>query len=67
MRWTKVLTVGAAASLGFVAACGAPAANNGGAGNGTNGGNAPVDQAGAALDPNAKGPAPEIPGAKKGG
>ena len=29
MRWTKVLTVGAAASLGFVAACGAPAANNG--------------------------------------
>jgi peptide/nickel transport system substrate-binding protein len=66
MRWTKVLTVGAAASLGLVAACGAPAANTGGAG-GTNGGNKPVDQAGAALDPNAKGPAPEIPGAKRGG
>ena len=47
MRWTKVLTVGAAASLGFVAACGAPAANTGTPG-GTNGGNAPVDKAGAA-------------------
>lgn len=67
MRWTKVLTVGAAASLGFVAACGAPAANQGGAGNGTNGGNKPVEGAAAALDPNAKGPAPEIPGAKRGG
>ncbi|MBW8732330.1 MAG: ABC transporter substrate-binding protein, partial [Terrabacter sp.] len=58
--------MGAAASLGFVAACGAPAANNGGAG-GTNGTGGKVDTAGAALDPNAKGPAPEIPGAKKGG
>jgi peptide/nickel transport system substrate-binding protein len=67
MRWTKVLTVGAVASLGFVAACGAPAANNGGAG-GTNGaGNGPVEGAAAALDPNAKGPAPAVPGAKKGG
>ena len=66
MRWTKVLTVGAVASLGLVAACGAPSANNGGAG-GTNGGNKPVDTAGAALDPNAKGPAPAVPGAKKGG
>ncbi len=66
MRWTKVLTVGAVASLGLVAACGAPSATNGGAG-GTNGGNKPVDQAGAALDPNAKGPAPAVPGAKKGG
>ena len=67
MRWTKVLTVGAAASLGFVAACGAPAANNGGAG-GTNGaGNGAVEGASAALDPNAKGPAPAVPGAKKGG
>ncbi|MHA3835676.1 ABC transporter substrate-binding protein [Terrabacter sp. AAH1] len=68
MRWTKVLTVGAAASLGFVAACGAPAANNGGAG-GTNGaGNGgAVEGASAGLMPDAKGPAPEIPGAKKGG
>ena len=59
MRWTKVLTVGAAASLGFVAACGAPAANNGTPG-GTNGNGGKVDQAGAALDPNAKGPAPRV-------
>ncbi|WP_323101731.1 ABC transporter substrate-binding protein [Intrasporangium sp. YIM S08009] len=59
--------MGAAASLGFVAACGAPAANNGGAG-GTNGaGNGAVEGASAALDPNAKGPAPAVPGAKKGG
>ncbi|EWT02961.1 ABC transporter substrate-binding protein [Intrasporangium oryzae NRRL B-24470] len=65
MRWTKVLTVGAAASLGFVAACGAPAANTGN--NGASGGNDKVEGAAAALDPNAKGPAPEVPGAKKGG
>lgn len=65
MRWTKVLTVGAAASIGFVAACGAPTANNGAAG--TQGGGGKIDQAAAAFDPNAKGPAPAIAGAKKGG
>ena len=64
MRWTHVLAVGAAASLGLVAACSAPATNapSGGASQG-----APVDTAGAALDPTAKGPAPAVPGAKKGG
>ncbi len=67
MRWTKVLTVGAAASLGFVAACGAPAATTDTPG-GTAGGNgAAPENASAALDPTAKGPAPEVPGAKKGG
>jgi peptide/nickel transport system substrate-binding protein len=66
MRWTKVLTVGAAVSLGFVAACGAP--STGGAAGGTgNAGNDKVEGAAAALDPDAKGPAPAVPGAKKGG
>ncbi len=66
MRWTKVLTVGAAVSLGFVAACGAP--SSGGTAGGTgNAGNDKVEGAAAALDPDAKGPAPAVPGAKKGG
>ncbi len=65
MRWTHVLAVGAAASLGLVAACSAPASNTGGSsGNSTQG---KIDTAAAALDPNAKGPAPEVAGAKKGG
>lgn len=65
MRWTKVLTVGAVASVGLVAACGAPAANNSTApGSETSG---PVAAASAPFDKDAKGPAPEISGAKKGG
>ncbi len=66
MRWTKVLTVGAAVSLGFVAACGAPS-TGGNAGGTGNAGNDKVEGAAAALDPDAKGPAPAVPGAKKGG
>jgi peptide/nickel transport system substrate-binding protein len=69
MRWTKVLTVGAVASLGFVAACGAPATTStgtGGAG-GATGDSGKVEGAAATLDPTAKGPAPAIAGAKKGG
>ena len=66
MRWTHVLAMGAAASIGLVAACAAPANNaSGSSGNSTQGGAA--DTAGASLDPNAKGPAPEVVGAKKGG
>ena len=67
MRWTKVLTVGAVASLGFVAACGAPSSDNGDGAGGTGGDNGQVEQASAGLDPDAKGPAPEVEGAKKGG
>jgi peptide/nickel transport system substrate-binding protein len=66
MRWTKVLTVGAVASLGLVAACGAPSTNGTGTGN-ASGDTGKVEGAAATLDPTAKGPAPEIPGAKKGG
>lgn len=69
MRWTKVVALAAAGTLSL-AACGggSPSDNNksnsssGGAGSSTS--SAPAD---AALDPNAKGPAPEISGAKKGG
>ncbi len=67
MRWTKVLTVGAAASLGFVAACGAPSATTNTPGGTADGSGAKPENASAALDPTAKGPAPEVPGAKKGG
>lgn len=68
MRWTKVLTVGAVASLGFVAACGAPSqtgTSSGASGSAASGG--PVEGASAGLLPDAKGPAPEVPGATKGG
>lgn len=69
MRWTKVVALAAAGTLSL-AACGggSPSDNNksnsssGGADSSTS--SAPAD---AALDPNAKGPAPEISGAKKGG
>src|SRR5512139_2832432 len=65
MRWTKVLTVGAAVSLGLVAACGAPSTAGDRAGAAVN--NAKVDAAAASLDPEAQGPAPAVPGARKGG
>lgn len=64
MRWTKVLTVGAAASLGFVAACGAPSTGNTGNNPGTD---KPVAEAASGMMPDAKGPAPEVAGAQKGG
>ncbi|MBK8469717.1 MAG: ABC transporter substrate-binding protein [Candidatus Phosphoribacter sp.] len=66
MRWTHVLAVGAVASLGLTAACSAPQQTTG---TGSTGGAAQpsVGQAAAALDPAAKGPAPEAAGAKKGG
>jgi len=64
MRWTHVLAVGVVASIGLTAACAAPAKDAG------TGGATKTNDAGpatAALDPTAKGPAPEIAGAKKGG
>ena len=70
MRWTHVLAVGAVTSIGLVAACSAPAGNTGTGsaptGNTTQG-SGKIDTASAALDPTAKGPAPEVAGAKKGG
>jgi len=64
MRWTNVLAVGVVASLGLTAACAAPATDKG-----TNGTPKATDggKIEAPLDPAAKGPAPEFPGAKKGG
>lgn len=63
MRWNHFLAVGVVASIGLTAGCAAPA---GKAGSGTpkaaDGG-----KIAAPLDPTAKGPAPEFPGAKKGG
>ena len=63
MRWTHVLAVGVVASFGLTA-CAAPAndAKTGDTPKATDGG-----KLAAPLDPTAKGPAPEVPGAKKGG
>lgn len=66
MRWTHVLAVGAAASLGLTAACSAPASTPGSTG-GTTASKSAEGKAAAAIDPTAKGPAPEVAGAKKGG
>ncbi|WP_347350219.1 ABC transporter substrate-binding protein [Intrasporangium sp.] len=65
MRWTKALTVGAAASLGFVAACGAPNPSADTKPGETGGGK--LEAATSNMMPDAKGPAPEVSGAKKGG
>src|SRR5665647_2876443 len=63
MRWTRVVAAAAVATMG-VAACASPSANNAGGGP-TSGGD--TAKAAAAFLPAAKGPAPEIAGAKKGG
>ena len=67
MRWTHVLAVGAAASITLTAACSAPSSTA--PGNTPSGGATSTDggKAEAPLDPTAKGPAPEIAGAQKGG
>jgi len=66
MRWTHVLAVGAVASLGLTAACSAPASTPGSTAGGS-ASKAADTKAAAAIDPTAKGPAPEVAGAKKGG
>ena len=66
MRWTHVLAVGAVASLGLTAACSAPASTPG-ATTGATASQTADSKAAAAIDPTAKGPAPEVAGAKKGG
>ena len=65
MRWTQVLALGAVASIAATAACGAPASKTAG----SIGHEHPqaAEKASAGLMPDAKGPAPEVPGAKKGG
>ncbi|HEU5144166.1 MAG TPA: ABC transporter substrate-binding protein [Dermatophilaceae bacterium] len=57
--------MGAALSLGFVAACGAPSTAGDRAGAAAKA--AKVEDASASLDPEAQGPAPAVPGARKGG
>ena len=70
MRWTKVVALAAAGTLSL-AACGggSPSENKTNASSGGGGSNSSTanDPASAALEPDAKGPAPEIQGAKKGG
>ena len=65
MRWTKVLTVGAVASLGLVAACGAPSTNGTGTGNASgdngNGGGRCGDPR-----PDRQGPRPRSSGSEEG-
>src|SRR5665647_1014646 len=65
MRATIVRAVGVAASIGLIAACAAPSNNAGTSGNTKTTGSGGTIAA--ALDPTAKGPAPAIAGAKKGG
>ena len=65
MRWTQVLALGAAASIAATAACGAPASKT--ASTSDKSSTADAAPASAGLMPDAKGPAPEEAGAKKGG
>lgn len=64
MRWTHVLAVGAVASLGLTAACSAPASTPGAASE-MRPSQTADSKAAAAIDPTAKGPAPEVAGAKR--
>jgi peptide/nickel transport system substrate-binding protein len=63
VRQWKVLVAASAVAALAVAGCSSPSSNNGG-GNGSSGG---IGQQNQATDKDAKGPAPEVPGAKKGG
>ncbi|NEA33640.1 ABC transporter substrate-binding protein [Streptomyces sp. SID13031] len=62
MQWKRITAVAATVMLA-VAACGSPSSNGGVKGNTDGAGTAQAK----ALDPTAKGPAPEVEGAKKGG
>ena len=63
MRWSTVVAAAAVATMG-VAACTSPSARNS---EGDKAGGVDTAKASAAFLPDAKGPAPEIPGARKGG
>ncbi|MDV3222862.1 ABC transporter substrate-binding protein [Intrasporangium sp.] len=65
MRWTRVLTVGVVALLALVAACGAPSPSE--PTDPIPGDRGRVESAGSGMLPDAKGPAPAVPGAKRGG
>ncbi|MFD0782591.1 ABC transporter substrate-binding protein [Micromonospora azadirachtae] len=64
MRQVKVGLAAAVAAMLAVSGCGSPSSNNGSSGGGDSKG---IETQQAALDPTAKGPAAEVPGAKKGG
>jgi peptide/nickel transport system substrate-binding protein len=63
MQWKRITAVAATVMLAAVA-CGSPSSSSG---NSADKGNGPVEQDAKATDVTAKGPAPEIDGAKKGG
>ncbi|HWC24714.1 MAG TPA: ABC transporter substrate-binding protein [Flexivirga sp.] len=71
MRWTKLVVLAAAGATSVsLAACGSgsPSGNSSGSGGGNNSAAAAQTQAAqAATNPNLKGPAPAVAGAKKGG
>lgn len=62
MQWKRITAVAATVMLA-VAACGSPSSSNNSGGNTGDAGTAQEK----ATDPTLKGPAPELPGAKKGG
>ena len=62
MQWKRITAVAATVMLAAVA-CGSPSSNSGSKGDSGNLGGAQVK----ATDPTAKGPAPDVDGAKKGG
>ncbi|MFB9239431.1 ABC transporter substrate-binding protein [Plantactinospora siamensis] len=65
MRRLNVAVAACAAIALGVAGCGSPSSNNNGSGGDNNAGK--INQQQSALDPTAKGPAPDVDGAKKGG
>ncbi|HEY8455145.1 MAG TPA: ABC transporter substrate-binding protein [Actinopolymorphaceae bacterium] len=66
MQWKKIGVLVAAGALAAAAACGAPPSERGSDG-GTRAEPRDTSAIGDATDPNAKAPAPEVPGAQKGG
>ncbi|MFG1907806.1 ABC transporter substrate-binding protein [Kribbella sp. NPDC048928] len=62
MQWKRITAVAATVMLAAVA-CGSPSSNSGNKGDTNNVGGAQIK----ATDPTAKGPAPDVDGAKKGG
>ncbi len=67
MRWKKSVAVIPATLLLGVAACGGSSTDTSGTGTGPTQDNSKSGNAGALLDPNAVGPAEELPGVTKGG
>ncbi|NHN55035.1 ABC transporter substrate-binding protein [Calidifontibacter sp. DB0510] len=67
MRWTKVVALAAAGTLSLAACGGSPSSNKPNNAGKSGSSSSSEGPASAGLDPSAKGPAPDIQGAKKGG